>query len=136
MAYRTKQLQALVDCLSHWGDQPVSVAQLRADLQAMGKPVGLATIYRQLERLEQEHQLHKITTPEGSLYQYCRHTEQETAQCLLRCTCCGKVAHLDCHEAQALFDHVNAHHGFVIDPAHTQLTGLCKTCEEGRCTHG
>lgn len=130
MAYQTKQLQALVECLARWGDQPVSVAQLRTDLQEMGRPVGLATIYRQLERLEESHQLHKITTPEGALYQYCRHDHGEPAQCLLRCQSCGRVAHLDCNEAQSLFDHVRAHHGFRVAPADTQLLGLCGACEE------
>lgn len=129
MAYQTKQLQALLDCLAKWGHQPVSAAQLRSDLQAMDKPVSLATIYRQLDRLEQAHQLHKITTAEGSLFQYCPHTEEDTAQCLLRCQCCGHVSHLDCHEALALFDHVKDHHGFQIDPSQTQLTGICQHCQ-------
>lgn len=128
MAYHTKQLQSLIECLSKWGHQGVSVAQLRADLQAMGKPVSLATIYRQLERLEQDHQLHKLSTPEGSLYQYCPHTTDQPPQCLLHCQNCGHVSHLDCNEAQSLFDHIQDHHGFTIDPNQTQLTGLCQAC--------
>lgn len=131
MAYHTKQLLALIQCLSKHDQQPVSVAQLRDDLQAMGKPVGLATIYRQLERLEQAHQLHKITTTEGALYQYCPHTERDTPQCLLICKQCGQATHLDCGEAQALFQHVAAHHGFTIDPDQTQLVGQCQACREG-----
>lgn len=131
MAYITKQLQALINCLAQYGHQPVSVAQLRADLQAMGKPVGLATIYRQLERLEQAQKIHKITTSEGSLYQYCPHTEEDTAQCLLICKQCGQATHLECMEAQALFGHVENHHGFTIDPGQTQLMGLCQTCKGG-----
>ncbi|WP_409969788.1 transcriptional repressor [Bengtsoniella intestinalis] len=129
MAYQTKQLQALIDCLAKWGQRPVSAAQLRGDLQAMGKPVSLATIYRQLDRLAQGHQLHKIVTPEGSLFQYCPHHEGETAQCLIHCQGCGQVSHLDCHEALALFDHLSQHHGFQVDPALTQLTGTCAQCQ-------
>ena len=129
LAYLTKQLQAVISCLMSHGEQPVSVAQLRHDLKAMGCPVGLATIYRQLEGLEQRHQLHKITTTDGAVYQYChQHAQESTSCCLLHCQQCGRVVHLDCDDVKNLYGHLESQHHFHINPRKTLLTGLCESC--------
>ena len=52
MPYTTKQQQAILACLERKQGQPLSAADLAAELRQDGSPVGLATIYRQLERLE------------------------------------------------------------------------------------
>ena len=52
MPYHTKQQQAILDCLARRGGAVLSAAALSEELRGQGSPVGLATIYRQLERLE------------------------------------------------------------------------------------
>ena len=52
MPYSTKQHQAVLRCLEARGETACTAAELAEDLRREGCPVGLATIYRQLEKLE------------------------------------------------------------------------------------
>ena len=70
MSYSTKQHQAVLRCLEQRAEEALTAADLAEDLRRAGCPVGLATIYRQLERLEAAGRIHKIQTEEGALYQY------------------------------------------------------------------
>ena len=53
MSYSTKQQQAVLQCLEQCSEEPISAAALAEQLRLSGNPVGLATVYRQLEKLEQ-----------------------------------------------------------------------------------
>lgn len=137
MPYSTKQQQAVLRCLERRQEEAVSAAVLAEDLRRDGQPVGLATIYRQLERLAQSGQIHKINTEEGALFQACPHAGAAHRDCfLLRCEGCGRVVHLDCGHLQELYSHLDAQHHFRIDPRRTVLTGLCETCAEQEASHG
>ena len=128
MAYSTKQQQAVLDCLSRRREEPVSAIELAEALRQSGHPVGLATIYRQLEKLEQTGLVHKVNTGEGALYQYCDHPEDGRECFLLRCTGCGRILHLDCSHLKPLYEHLERQHRFVIDPRATVFAGLCDVC--------
>ena len=135
MAYTTRQHQAVLQCLKNHPQKAFSAAEVAAELHRSGKPVGLATIYRQLDKLEAEALIHKIPTEDGALYQYC--PQQADHSCaLLRCEQCGQVIHLDCHHLQGLCSHLEGAHGFRIDLRRTVLTGLCGTCGEKEACHG
>ena len=136
MAYATKQYQAVLRCLEERAGQTLTAADLLEDLRRTGNPVGLATIYRQLEKLESAGRIHKVTTEEGALYQYCPHQEADHNCFLLRCEDCGRIVHLDCSHLRHLYDHLEAEHHFRIDPRRTVLTGLCRTCSGKEAGHG
>ncbi len=51
MPYHTKQQRAVLHCLETRPEETFSSAELARDLRASGSPVGLATVYRQLEKL-------------------------------------------------------------------------------------
>jgi Fur family ferric uptake transcriptional regulator len=129
MSYSTKQQQAVLRCLEQRDSQPLTAAALAEDLRRDGSPVGLATVYRQLERLEQQGRVHKVNTEEGAFYQYCPRPDGSHGDCfLLRCESCGRIVHLDCAHLRSLYDHLEAEHHFRIDPRRTVLTGLCRAC--------
>ena len=71
MSYSTKQQQAVLQCLAERGGECLTAAALTAQLRQSGSPVGLATVYRQLEKREQAGLVHKVHTEEGAFYQYC-----------------------------------------------------------------
>ena len=71
MAYQTKQQQAVLRCLQLRAEECLSAADLSEELRHGGLTVGLATVYRQLDKLTQQGLVHKVTTEEGALYQYC-----------------------------------------------------------------
>ena len=62
MPYSTKQHQAVLRCLEARGETACTAAELAEDLRREGCPVGLATIYRQLEKLEAAGAVHKVHT--------------------------------------------------------------------------
>ena len=136
MAYTTKQHQAILRCLEQRAEEALSANQLAEDLRREGCPVGLATIYRQLEKLEAAGRVHKVHTEEGAFFQYCPHPEADHGCFLLRCESCGRVSHLDCGHLQTLCDHLAAEHHFRVDPRQTVLTGCCQDCAGKEALHG
>ena len=75
MPYVTKQYQAVLQCVQSRGADAFTAAELTEDLRHTGHPVGLATVYRQLEKLEAAGMVHKVPTEEGALYQCCPHPQ-------------------------------------------------------------
>ena len=131
MPYTTKQQQAVLRCLELRREESLSAADLAEDLRQMGCPVGLATIYRQLEKLSAAGQVHKINTAEGAFYQLCGHTDQDHRDCfLLQCEGCGAIFHMDCSHLGELYGHLLESHGFTINPRRTMFYGLCGKCRE------
>ena len=136
MSYSTKQQQAVLQCLAERGGECLTAAALTAQLRQSGSPVGLATVYRQLEKLEQAGLVHKVHTEEGAFYQYCPLQDREHRDCfLLRCERCGRMVHLDCGHLRGLCDHLESEHRFRIDPRRTVLTGVCSACAEQEERH-
>ena len=126
MAYATRQQQAVLRCLAGHTGGYVTALELAEELRAQGSAVGLATVYRQLERLEQAGRIHKISTDEGAGYQYCDHPEGGCF--LLRCELCGRIRHVDCENLEPLYRHIAQEHHFRINPRKTMLYGLCEDC--------
>jgi Fur family ferric uptake transcriptional regulator len=127
MAYSTRQQQAVLQCLARRGRELISVNELAEELRAAGCPVGLATIYRQLERLEAAGHIHKVSTEEGAFYQYCDHEDGDRACFLLRCERCGRILHLDCSICGPCTSISNSSTTFSLIPARPCSRG-CATC--------
>ena len=135
MTYTTKQYQAVLRCLEQRPDAALTAADLAEALRQEARPVGLATIYRQLEKLESAGRVHKIHTEEGSFFQFCPHADHHNCF-LLRCEDCGRIVHLDCGHLEELYRHLEADHHFRIDPRRTVLTGRCHRCESQEVSYG
>lgn len=136
MPYHTKQQQAVLRCLEARREESVTAAELSEDLRKAGCPVGIATIYRQLEKLELSGCIHKVNTEGGAFYQYCDRTDGERGCFLLKCEGCGRILHLDCSHLQELYDHLETEHHFRINPHKTLFTGLCDVCSQKEESHG
>ena len=105
-----------------------TAAELSEALRQQGEKVGLATIYRQLEKLEKAGTLQRIVTEDGACWQCC---DPEDHDCfLLKCEQCGRISHVDCLQLSPLYDHISASHHFAINPRRTMLYGLCGSCRE------
>ncbi len=136
MTYITRQSKAILRALERRGERPADARALADDLRAEGTPVGLATVYRQLDRLAEEGLVHRVADDTGALYQYCPRQAAGEVCFLLRCARCGRLEHLNCPQLQALYRHIAAEHGFQVDPRRTILTGLCGPCAEQEAEHG
>ncbi|MBP0966013.1 MAG: transcriptional repressor, partial [Oscillospiraceae bacterium] len=94
---------------------------------------GAATIYRQLEKLEQDGLVRRYTLDDrgSACWQY-GGAEAKEGTCRshfhLKCTECGSLIHLDCGHLHEIAHHVEADHGFYIDPSRTVFYGICAKC--------
>lgn len=120
MPYHTRQ-QAVLRCLEQRREESLSAAELAEELRRLGCAVGLAAIYRQLEKLAAVGQIHWIDTSEGTFYQLCGH---------------AGGSHRDCSHLKALYNHLERDHHFRIDPRGTLFTGLCELCVREKDSHG
>ena len=136
MAYVTRQYQAVLQCVEGRDETAFTAAELAEDLRQADCPVGLATIYRQLDKLEASGLVHKVPTEEGALYQRCPHPAGGQDCFLLRCEHCRRIVHLDCEQMEALCRHLADAHHFRIDPRRTVLTGRCQTCMNQEDAYG
>lgn len=126
MPYATRQRQAVLRALERQA-HPVAAPELAEVLRREGEPVGLATVYRQLERLAETGLAHKIATEAGAVYQFCPRGEKGGCF-LLRCAFCGRLEHLECPQLEDLYRHLEREHDFQVDPRRTILTGRCGAC--------
>lgn len=127
-SYFTRQQKAVLDCVAAREGQVLTAADVCEALHQSGERVGLATVYRQLDRLAREGRLHRVVTEEGAYYRCCA---REDGGCfLLKCEQCGRIEHVDCSHLAPLYAHLAQEHGFVVDARRTMLYGLCRACRE------
>lgn len=130
MTYMTRQQQAVLEGIRRQSRGCATASELTEALHARGDRVGMTTVYRQLERLEQRGLVHKILTPEGCYYQYCEAKAHGQDCILLKCERCGAIAHADCRHLGELYDHLAQSHGFRVNRRKTLFYGLCAQCRE------
>jgi Fur family ferric uptake transcriptional regulator len=118
---RTTQRAAIRTALARL-DQPVSAQELHARLDGS---VGLATVYRNLQRLADDGLVDTLRRPTG---------EQAFRMCggghhhHLTCRACGRVEEVrDCSLDRWAAD-VARTHGFTGVQHQAELTGLCSGC--------
>ena len=70
MSYMTKQQTAVLQCIASCPGGRATAIELAQRLRQDGQPVGLSTVYRQLEKLVAQGKVHKLLTEEGACYQY------------------------------------------------------------------
>lgn len=127
-SYNTRQRQAVVSFLAAHADRYLSVDDVFGLMRTEGSAVGRTTAYRTLESLAKEGEVAKACVPGGgeARYRLIDPTHRDEGQ--LVCLSCGKVLSLDCGMLIEFKRHVQADHGFSIDPTRTVLYGLCRKC--------
>lgn len=125
--YMTRGYFLVREALAKADGAHLSSDDIYESLRKEGKAVGRTTVYRQLDRLVGEGYARRTAAERGvSCYSVVKDGCQEHYH--LVCATCGKLAHLSCEHVEALFRHIQAEHGFLIDPCQTVLYGLCAAC--------
>lgn len=132
--YKTKQKAELTAYLRSMSGQHVTVNDVCQHFSDLGRPIGVTTVYRQLDKMVEEGSVNKYTLDNKSsaCYEYVDSHEHEDShiKCYhCKCDKCGKLIHLHCEEVEALIMHISGDHGFVINPKRTVFYGLCKECQ-------
>ncbi len=130
--YNTRQKENLLEFLMKNKSKHTNVQEISAFLSAEGTPVGVATIYRQLDKLVEQGIVRKYVFDGKTCacYQYIEDDEQCRSHFHLKCLCCGRLIHLDCDHLAELTRHIEDGHGFKIDYSQTVFYGRCSVCAD------
>lgn len=122
----TSARRAICDVLAKLHDEHLSAADIfeRASRET---PMDQSTVYRTLEVLEAQQVLTHTHIGHGALVY---HLADEPAHQHLVCNRCGATTALPGSELSQFFAEIERHTGFVPDPSHVALSGLCKECAE------
>ncbi len=129
--YRTKQRELIISYLKSCPLPHVTAGDIVLHLRSEGAKIGLATVYRQLERMVEGGLVRKFILDGGACYQYVGESEGCREHFHLKCLRCGALLHVDCSYLGALAPHILEHHGFEVDNSRTVMYGLCRRCREG-----
>ena len=152
--YNTKQKEKLLDYLIKNKEKHTNVQEISAFLNAEGTPVGVATIYRQLDKLVDkgivrkyafdgktvlQHAISKQADADVIIMIACGERANEVVEISergchnhfhLKCLSCGRLIHLDCDHLAEISDHIAKEHGFQIDSSQTVFYGICSNCSK------
>ena len=127
--YRSRGEALVREALISFEGRHASAEELRAYLVSRGEAIGLTTVYRRLERMEEAGEVRRIAGVGGSFcYQYITGGDCSDHYHLY-CTACGRTEHLSCEEIEALWGHIAREHAFSIDRSRTVLYGRCAECQ-------
>ncbi|MDK1028186.1 MAG: Fur family transcriptional regulator [Anaerolineae bacterium] len=88
--------------------------------------LGLVSVYRTLEKLEELELIQRVHLPDGCNAYL---PQADGHQHLLICEGCGKAEYFEGDNMEALFSKVAGKHGFSIHEHWLQLFGVCSQCE-------
>jgi Fur family ferric uptake transcriptional regulator len=132
--YNTKHHEALIAYLKTISGQHVTINDICAHFTTGSHKMGVATVYRQMERLVQEGLVQKYIIDEKSsaCFEYIGDNSANEKTCFhCKCENCGKLIHLACDEIEHMQSHFLKDHDFTLDTTRTVFYGLCSDCRKG-----
>jgi Fur family transcriptional regulator, ferric uptake regulator len=120
----TEARRAVVDAIqrSNYALTPVQVFDLARKKYAA---LGLVTVYRTLEKLEELHLIQRVHQPQGcQAFIAAGHGHEH----LLLCQSCGQVTFFAGDDLEALIAAISRKTGYQIRDHWLQLFGLCQAC--------
>ena len=120
----TRQRIAVTEALASFDDFR-SAQEIHELLDRRGAKVGLATVYRTLQRLSESHEVDMLRTEDGeAVYRRCSSTHHHH----LVCRTCGRTVEVEGPTVERWADGVAGEHGFT-DVSHTlEIFGTCPAC--------
>ena len=130
-SYKTDQKEKLLEYMQAHADTHMTATDIYSGLRSSSIRIGITTVYRQLERLQEEGVVTKYVIDENTpaCFEFTGHRQGEHQVCHhLKCVSCGKLIHLHCAEVTKLEEHIFEDHHFRIDPRRTLFYGYCEDC--------
>lgn len=107
----------------------MTAGQILDELKARGVSIGVATIYRQLDRLVEEGAVNKymVDAVTGACYEFRDGHEEKSAYVHGKCEKCGKVVHIERKAVETAMQGFSGG-GFELDCTRTLFYGICEDC--------
>lgn len=136
--YRSQYKEWMLQYFDEHENELISAPELLERMRSAGLTVNQATVYRNLERLENAGLIrgHRLNNREEKYYQYLKKGHDCPHHLHLYCRECGAVIHLDCAFMQNIQEHLMEEHGFQLDCGDSVLVGLCGQCRKKRENSG
>lgn len=97
------------------------------DLGRKSQPgLGLVTVYRTLEKMEELGLVQRVHQP-GGCHMYLPAARGH--QHLIICQQCGRAEYFDGEDMEAFFNQASSEHGYALREHWLQLFGLCADCQ-------
>ena len=132
--YHTKQWSKLMDFLAANRGVHLTAAQIKAHFGEGESAMGMATVYRHMDKLVQDGLVRKyqLDTGDSACYEYVGEHAGGDCAAHFHCKCeqCGALIHMDCEELAAIREHLLAHHGFQWNAGKTVFYGICEKCRQ------
>lgn len=123
-SYNTRQKEEILNLIKNYN----TTFTAKDIYNALNEKVGLTTIYRLLDKLEEKGKLSKGIKENTTTYQYFETCEKEN-HFYLKCDNCNKLIHIDCDCIESLTNHIFNKHKFKPSKKHIIINGICKECE-------
>ena len=91
--------------------------------------VGLTTIYRSLEDLEEKGIITKYYDDSKKAYYKLIENCQSVVHFYLKCNKCNKIEHVDCECILDFKEHISQKHKFSANFENIVISGLCSKCK-------
>ena len=121
----TEHAQSVMNALRK-ADRPISAYEIMAAI-GNGRDLAPATVYRALDRLVREGQVHKLESLNAFIA--CRHPEQHATPAFAICDCCGTVTEFSPRELVAGLAKWCRASAFELKTATLELHGTCQSCQ-------
>lgn len=127
--YRVTKPRLVVTRIIAQSPRALSAAEIYEQAKRDNPSIGLVSIYRTLDTLEELHIIKRVHQPDGchtfiGAFHEHRH--------LLICTACGRAEYFEGHarEIKPLIQRVAEQTGFSVQDHWLQLSGLCSECRQ------
>ena len=129
-SYQTEQKRMILAFLSENQGHHVTVGMIQAHTKEKGCSVGLATIYRNLDKFVDNGMVLKYNLPEEacSYYQFLGQPFKRSEYYFLICVKCGRIIPLPYSHINSFFTYIQEQQHFRLDNTKTILYGYCKKC--------
>ncbi|MBD8869982.1 Fur family transcriptional regulator [Nocardioides donggukensis] len=123
----TRQRRAVAEVLESFDDFR-SAQEIHGLLTARGQTVGLATVYRTLQRLADADEVDVLRTEEGeAVYRRCSPTHHHH----LVCRTCGATVEVEGPAVERWTRAIADEHGYADLSHHLEIFGTCPACLSG-----
>jgi Fur family ferric uptake transcriptional regulator len=124
--FRRTPQRDMVLSVMHRLDDFATADEIYQQVQELSSAVDISTVYRALDLLQDFQLVAAVDAGDGQ-----RRFKLEgvhEAHLHLVCRRCGSVIGADIAPVAALVEDARRRHGFVIEPDHLTIAGLCRSC--------